>query len=244
MERSESGAPIHRHEARESGFEPAIGDSENIDRITEHIEAHVGPVATVFHEIISDLVHVDVHIVAPRPERNCYTLVTSGMSDRAMNAPPEYSDFRFSELVIALPPDWPMSQESWNDEANYWPIRLLKFLSRFPHAYRTWLWATHTVPNGNPPEPLGSNTRMTGVILLPPITLPREFRELVIDPGKTIHFHSVIPLHGDEMDLKLKEGAEALFDGFDKNGVSELLSPARKSVVRRKRAWFPFGRSP
>jgi hypothetical protein len=83
MEQSESGAPIYRHENREREFEFAIGDSENIDRITEHIEAHVGPVATVFHEVISDLVHVDIHIVEPRPARNCYTLVTSGMSDRA-----------------------------------------------------------------------------------------------------------------------------------------------------------------
>ena len=83
MEQSESGAPIYRHENQEREFEFAIGDSENIDRITEHIEAHVGPVATVFHEVISDLVHVDIHIVEPRPARNCYTLVTSGMSDRA-----------------------------------------------------------------------------------------------------------------------------------------------------------------
>ncbi len=98
----------------------------------------------------------------------------------------------------------------------------------------------HTIPNGNPPEPFASNTQMTGVILLPPITIPQGFHELVIDAEKTIHFHTVVPLHADEMDLKLKEGAEALFDGFDKNGVSENLNPGRKSVVTKKRSWFPF----
>ena len=242
MEQSESGAPIYRHENRERGFEFAAGDSENIDRITEHIEAHVGPVATVFHELVSDLVHVDIHIVEPRPERNCYTLVTSGMSDRAMNVPEGYSECRFSELMISLPPDWPMSQESWKDEANYWPIRMLKFLSRFPHEYRTWLWAMHTIPNGNPPEPFAPNTRMTGVILLPPITLPQDFHQLAIDQDKTIHFHSVLPLHSDEMELKLKESAEALFDGFDRMRVSEVLNPARPSVIAKKRSWFPFRR--
>ena len=242
MEQSESGAPIYRHENREREFEFVAGDSENIDRITEHIESHVGPVATVFHELISDLVHIDVHIVEPRPDRNCYTLVTSGMSDRAMQAPDGYSAFRFSELLISLPADWPMSQESWKDAVNYWPIRMLKFLARFPHEYQTWLWSMHTIPNGNPPEPFASNTQMTGAILLPPVTLPQEFHELVIDPEKTIHFHSVIPLHSDEMDLKLKKGAEALFDGFDMHGVSETLDPSRRSVVEKRRSWFSFGR--
>lgn len=242
MEQSESGAPIYRHEDRERDFEFAAGDSENIDRITEHIESHVGPVANVFHELLSDLVHIDIHIVEPTPERNCYTLVTSGMSDRAMSAPEEYSDLKFSELLIALPHDWPMSEDGWKDEANYWPIRMLKFLSRFPHEYQTWLWAMHTIPNGNPPEPFASNTEMNGVILLPPITLPDAFGELVIDAEKTIHFHSVIPLHPDEMDLKLQKGAEALFDGFDQHGVSEILDPNRKSVATRKRSWFPFKR--
>ena len=240
MEQSESGSPIYRHEDRERNFEPAFGDSENIERITEHIEAHIGPVATVFHEVVSDLVHIDIHIVEPRPERNCYTLVTSGMSDRAMNPPEGYSGFRFSELLISLPPEWPMSQGSWNEEANYWPIRMLKYLARFPHEYQTWLWSMHTIPNGAPPEPMAANTSMTGIMLLPPITLPQDFHELTINSDKTIHFHGVIPLHSDEMELKLKKGAEALFDGFDRHGVSEILNPTRASVVARKRSWFPF----
>lgn len=241
-ETSESGAPIYRHESRDRDFEFAAGDSENIDRISDHIETHVGPVETVFHELISDLVHIDIHIVAPSEARNCYTLVTSGMSDRAMNAPDPYPDLKYSELLIALPPDWPMAEDSWNEEENYWPIRTLKFLSRFPHEYETWLWAMHTIPNGNPPEPYASNTKMTGAILLPPITLPPAFHELVIDDEKTIHFHSVVPLHDDEMDLKLKKGAEALFNGFDESGVSEILDPSRESSVKKKRSWLPFGR--
>jgi hypothetical protein len=82
---------------------------------------------------------------------------------------------------------------------------------------------------------------MSGVILLPPVTLPESFHELVIDGEKTIHFLSVIPLHANEMDLKLREGADALFDGFDRYGVTEILRPQRPSIVKRKRSWFPFG---
>ena len=242
MEESESGDPVYRHTQRSRDFEPAGGDSENIERITEHIGRYIGPVKNVFHELISDLVHIDIHIVEPSAARNCYTLVTSGMSDRPMNAPAEYAHLRYSELMISLPPDWPMGNEEWKKEEDYWPVRMLKFLARFPHEYETWLWAMHTVPNGNPPEPFASNTAMSGVILLPPVSIDRGFYELEIDPEKTIHFHAVIPLHGDEMDLKLRKGAEALFEGFDRQGVSEILNPARPSTAGGKKKWWQFGR--
>src|SRR5262249_6607901 len=110
-ERSESGAPILRHQPRERQLEPAIGDGANIEKISAHIERPVGPVASVFHEILSDLVHVDIHLVAPANNRNFYTLVTSGMSDRPMTPPEECGEVRFAEIVCCLPPDWPLAQE-------------------------------------------------------------------------------------------------------------------------------------
>jgi len=242
MERSESGQPIYRHKERERKFELAIGDSENIETISDHIEQYIGPVATVYHELMSDLVHIDVHIVEPTDERDYYTLVTSGMSDRPMNAPEGAEDLRYAELVIGLPSDWPMGDESWKKEENYWPVWLLKFMARFPHEYETWLWSMHTVPNGDPPEPYAGNTQLCGAMLLPPITTDEEFWELPIDDEKRIHFFGIVPLHEDEMELKLKKGAEALFDGFDEHNISELLDPGRPSTVKKRGGWFGFGR--
>ncbi|MCB1233189.1 MAG: suppressor of fused domain protein [Verrucomicrobiae bacterium] len=239
-EKSESGAPIYRHKGREREFEFAIGDSDCIEAISDHIERYIGPISTVFHEVISDLVHIDIHIVEPTRERNFYTLVTSGMSDRPMTPPAPHSDLRFSELLICLPSTWPMGEKNWDDEKNYWPVRILKFLGRFPHEYDTWLWAQHTIPNGDPPAPLAENTKMSAMILLPPLTVSSEFWQLEIDPEKTIHFHAVIPLHEDELALKLREGTEALFDGFERDGVTELLEVARPSSLVRKNRWFPF----
>lgn len=240
MERSESGQPIYRHKEREREFEPVVGHSETIEQIEQHIERHVGPVATVYHELVSDLVHIDVHIVEPAAERDFYTLVTSGMSDRPMNAPEGAEELRFAELVIGLPSDWPMEEEDLKQEEHYWPVRLMKFLARFPHEYETWLWSMHTIPNGDPPQPYAKNTELCGAMLLPPITTAEDFWELPIGDEKRIHFFGVVPLHQDEMDLKLREGAEALFDGFDEHNVSELLDPARPSTVAKK-SWFGFG---
>lgn len=39
--------------------------------------------------MLSPYVHVDIHIVEPTDERPWTTLVTSGMSERPMHAPPE-----------------------------------------------------------------------------------------------------------------------------------------------------------
>jgi hypothetical protein len=110
-ERSESGAPIYRHQVRQRGFELASGDDQSIQKISEYIERFVGTPSGVFHELVSDLVHVDVHVVPPGGQRNYYTLVTSGMSDRPMAAPEECQEYRYAELVICLPPTWRLTQE-------------------------------------------------------------------------------------------------------------------------------------
>src|SRR5687767_15165770 len=82
VETTGSGDPVYRYSdaERPTEFEMAIGDSENIQRISEHIEQHCGEVESVLHELVSDLVHIDIHYVKPTPERNYHTLVTSGMS--------------------------------------------------------------------------------------------------------------------------------------------------------------------
>ena len=62
-EASPSGAPILKHQAREREFELAAGDSPAIERISDHITRNIGQPSGVFHEFVSDLVHLDVHIV-------------------------------------------------------------------------------------------------------------------------------------------------------------------------------------
>lgn len=93
-----------------------------------------------------------------------------------------------------------------------------------------------------PAEPLAPGLNLTGVMLLPPLSVPTAFRELPIDDEKTIHFHPMVPLTTDEMQLKLDQGAEALFDGFEKHAVNELLDVTRASTIQRRASWFNFWR--
>src|SRR3954468_8247346 len=102
--KSPGGSSILRHEAQEREWEPPTeAASEEIER---HLTRFFGAPSTVFHEIVSEKIHLDIHIISPRPERNWWTLFTTGMSALPMTAPPEAEEFRYAELVLALPPEW------------------------------------------------------------------------------------------------------------------------------------------
>ena len=155
-----------------------------------------------------------------------------------MVAPEGAEDWRYSELLVCLPPDWVLDQDQLEDERHYWPIRWLKTLARLPHQYETWLSYGHTVPNGDPPEPYAPNTDFCCMILLPAQTTPEAFDELVISPEKTIRFFAIYPLYREEVDLKLKKGSDALVEGFMKHQVSEIVELGRNNVAKKRFGFF------
>lgn len=231
---SASGAPIYRHEEREEEFEPPQGDPDALEHIDAHIEEHIGEVETVFHEIVSDIVHLDVHWIAPTPDRDFHTLITTGMSDLPMTVPEGAEDYRHAELLIALPSEWPLSQEAFEDERHYWPIRWLKTLARLPHEYGTWLGFGHTVPHGDPVEPFAPNTEMCCWLIGTPMLTPEAFDELRVSDDKTIHFLAIYPLYEEEMQLKLDHGFDALAERLEAAGVTELLDIGRTNTCKRR----------
>ncbi|MGV3504098.1 MAG: suppressor of fused domain protein [Adhaeribacter sp.] len=241
-EKSDSGALIYRYtENQENEFAPATGDGENIDLISDHIEKYVGPIESVFHEIVSDQVHIDVHWVKPTGKYPFHVLVTSGMSDKPMNVPAEIEAPKYLELCVLLPGDWKIEGKNYetmekvfSDENAYWPIRWLKIIARFPHSFNTWIGWGHTIPNGENAEPFAESTKLGCVMLLPSITLPKEFFELRTDK-KTINFLCLFPLYKEEMDFKLKHGSDKLLNKFDQFGINDMVDPGRKNVCEKKK---------
>ena len=238
-EKSESGARIYRYDDVEpKGFQAPSGEAST-EEIADHIEKHIGKVEMVFHELVSDKIHLDLYWVKATEERPFHTLVTSGMSDIPMNAPEGAEDATHAELCICLPPEWKLSEEEFEKEENYWPLRWLKQLARFPHEYSTWLWWGHTIPNGDPALPFTPDTKLCCMLLLPPLALGEEFSELKLE-NKTINFFALYPLYKEEMDLKMKEGVEALFDGFDEIEMTEILDINRPNTVKKSKRFGVF----
>jgi hypothetical protein len=237
-ELSEAGVPILRHQNIETWL--PVSGSSSLEAISAHVVTHLGEVDTVFHEIASSIVHIDVHIVKPSAQFPYIRLVTSGMSDLRMNVPEELDVPKFLELMVTLPPDWKVDSESFKDERWYWPVRLLKFLARFPHQYSTWLGYGHTIPNEDPPKPYALNTRLCCALILPSPTVPEKFLSLEISPEKTIYFLAILPLYADEMQLKLQKGGNDFLAKLAGANVTDLINPQRPSVARPKKRFGIF----
>ncbi|MBX3191538.1 MAG: suppressor of fused domain protein [Labilithrix sp.] len=227
-ERSRSG-PILRHDERVApSSEIAHADDE---RISKHLETHFGGVGMVWHEIVSERIHLDVHHVPATEQRPYQVLVTSGMSALPMTVPQGMgAESSRIELCMLLPAEWPMTQEAFADEAVYWPIRLLKQLGRFPHEFGTWLGYGHSLPNGDPAEPYAKGTLLSGALILPPYLLGPPFFSIPGDPP--IFVFQVVPVTAAEMSRKLEIGVDALLDEMDKAGVDAIgpIDPARRSA--------------
>jgi hypothetical protein len=205
--------------------------------IAEHVIKHVGPITNVFHEVTPDIVQIDLLVVGPIEKRPFTTLVTCGMSDRSMHVPIEDPDdlaripeLRFAELLLCLPPEWPLDTEAFKEESNYWPIRWLKRLARLPHQMDAWLGLGHTIPNGDPPGPFAGNTTFSGWLVDEPVLFPAEVQKLRT-ADKAINFYSIVPLYEEEMMLKIRKGSRSLAHLLDRAKVSELVDVGRRNVA-------------
>lgn len=225
---------IIRHEPAPSDL-PSVPRETcvNLEAIEEHVARWIAPSKSVFHELISHLVHVDVLYVPPGLDRDWQTLVTSGMSDKPMSPPPDLAGAtRFAELCLCLPPDWPLDERSLKDERNYWPLRWLKMIARLPHEYHTWIDCGHTIPSADPPVPYHRSTKFCCMLVARPILVPESFHTLHLPGGRAIEFFSLLPLYPEEVEFKLRHGSEALIDRLAEVGASELVDIRRPNVGR------------
>lgn len=204
---------------------PELYTQEELQVLQEHIERCFGPVESVFHEIVSPDIHVDICLIPPSEEHDYFTLVTMGMGAHRMNVPEAFLDYgiRRAELVLALPPDWRLfeKEEQW-----YWPIRLLKNLARMPGETDSWLGWGHTVDNG---EPFAESTQLCAALLISPQGIEDESDVCPLPCGEGVSFYQVIPLYQGEMAFKLSHGADALLEKM--KNVSFVTDPERSSVV-------------
>jgi hypothetical protein len=234
-ERTKGGSIVYKHAAREGDHgAPVEVDEHWMQAIDDHVARHVARADFVFHEIVSDKVHLDVHVVPPGDRNPFWLLYTTGMSARPMTVPAEVEVGPYAELMVLLPPSWKCDHASWKDERWYWPVRWLKTLARLPHDYDTWLGFGHTVPNGDPPKPFDKSTKLGCMLVMPSVTLPPEIHEIPVG-DVSIDLFALWPIHVDEMQYKLDRGADALIDAFEAANVTDLIDPGRPSAVAKAR---------
>lgn len=208
-----------------------------IHPILQHVEKHLGkPNPIPLREIVPGDPSITIHVV---PMADRVALVTTGMSDRPMLVPEGAEDYRFAELVIYLPRDWPLNDTALRDLNHFWPIEWLRRIAHYPHENHSWLGGPAVVfANGEPPQPLAPNTRMTCLLAL---TEESEFGWLPLSGGKRVAFYSLYPLYTEERDFEIEKGTAQLLSLFQKHKISEIVDINRPNVAllsgpRRRRS--------
>lgn len=153
-----------------------------------------------------------------------------------MAVPPGREDYAHAELMITLPPDWRLTEDAFRDERWYWPVRWLEKLARFPHEYKTWLGHGHSIPNGDPASPLGPGTKLSGFLVMPPVSMPAESYVLDDGEGPRILFYALYPLYDEEMRLKLAEGTDAVIEKMETASITDWVNPRRARTCCRERS--------
>lgn len=192
-------------------------EEDEMDAIEEHIKEYYGDFPTVFHEIASPDIHCDICIVPPSEEKNYYMLITMGMGAHIMDIPDELdpSEDGRAELLICIPPDWKVGE---NSEEWFWPIALLKNLARLPINTNSWLGWGHSVDNQTN---YADNTELCGSLLLYPENVPDGAESCTLPNGDTVKFYEVLPIYREEMNFKIHNGTKALLEQM--RNVSHIL---------------------
>ena len=162
-------------------------------------------------------------------------LMTNGLSDYTMPVSEKWKGREHTELFFCLPTYWDTEDsESPNFSWTYdWIFRLEQFVRE----RQTWFGPGHTIDCGNPPAAISPLMKEEHLIFLDPIFAVEEMKPLQTDE-KTIHFLSIVPIFGDELDYKMGKGTQKFVKKFIAKKNDERLDDYRVSILRsRMRFW-------
>ena len=200
--------------------------------ILNHIKKYVGKIEKSIHDQKFEHAPLSIHIIPKIHNQDYGAFVTSGLSYSPMYAPQAMEFFKYSELLIKLPLDWPFPIDVIKDDEFLWPISELLSLMKYIHSNQQWFSDMHTFGNGNPPLPFAPNTGLCGFLFMfPLLSFPPEFCELKIDDLKSVIFLQLVPLYKEEMDFAFTEGSEALLERIEKGEIPEHVDIHRKNIL-------------
>jgi hypothetical protein len=231
---SEKAAPKSRAEEVVAYFEEHFGlriepnTSNGVGQeVVAYFEEHFGPPQPQSQiEIVPTDPPISIHVIPAAEDRKYVTLFTTGMSAQAMNVPEGTDDFRFAELFIQLPANWPIDKKSLSSSKHGWPINWLRSIAKYPHQNSTWLGGPVTIiANGEPPEPLAPGLKFTSFLIM-------AEENVATSDGRTIYLYRLTPLYTEERQLEIKKGIPALVRALDERGVSLVVDLNRKNVAK------------
>lgn len=185
----------------------------------------------VFDEIESETIHRDIFFIKAIQDRPYHILLSCGMSALPMTVPKDIESSEFVEIMILLPKEWNLEYNSFSDEKNYWPIRIMKEIMMSPHENKTWFGFGHTFGYGEDDE-FAEGVGFNSVMLAHSMELSDDFTQIQLENEKVVDIYILIPLYKEELEFKKKNGIDALLERFDKFGIEEIVDIGRKNVCK------------
>jgi hypothetical protein len=172
---------------------------------------------------------IDVYVFKPGEnargvERDFYTLVTGGMSDRRMRVPDSVKHQR-AELVL------------YSDKPTDEQIGMLRWLAGLPHVQkRTWYAQGTTMTNGQPPRPIFEDSDLDCFLFLESIVdRDSDMRKKLEVDGDSTDLLWVVPITEAECQFILDESLNEFLDILDEKGHTHTLDEGRRSFVKSRR---------
>jgi hypothetical protein len=217
----------------------SAGDPELQEAVWDHVEEHLGPITAMMH-FGAEAVSVDILWVAPSEDRQFHTLVTCGMAERPMNLPLDAPELRHAELVISLPPSWPLLTDGCIPPESRWPFRLIGGTALYAHRAATWLWMGHTLTYPDQEAPFACGTALACAVLSLPRQLPTDFHRLRTGPDRTISFYNAIPIYREELEIAMRSNSISLLRLLIRSGVADVVDARRPNLGTRAEKPEPF----
>jgi len=187
----------------------------------------------VLDEIESEIIHRDIFIIKANKDRPYNILLSCGLSALPMKVPEDIESAEFAELVMLLPEDWNLDYKSFEDERNYWPVRLMKELMMLPHPDKTWLGYGHTMGSEDDKE-YADGVGFSSVLLVKSNELADDFTQIKLDENKVLEIYTLMPLYEEELAFKKEYGTQELLQKFNAFEIDEIVKVGRKNVCLEK----------
>lgn len=176
-----------------------------------------------------DGMSLSIHVIQPSSSNPNLVLFTTGMSDLPLEVIPGQESCRLAELVLQLPGSWPHPR-TCNEEEWLWPIEWLRNLAYLPHSSgQPYPHPATIISSADPPEPLGANTKLSCLLLLPDFGLVSQ--PLQFDDDQEIHFYNVVPIYTEERNFEVRHGLEAFLQKFQQLRNPLLIDLNRPSFA-------------
>jgi len=226
-----------------TGYKNPFSDRKHYHEHAEWIADHLDEFfdensMTVFHEIPTLDLHLDVYLIEPK-NASFKILITSGMSTLKMNVSEQAEnpkELEFAELMMLIPKEIEFDQLYTGKNKNDWIITILKRTAKFPHFYDTWLEIGHSIQAEEDMTPYGNDTDFVGALILPSVTFDEKLTKISKN-GRQINIYNVFPLYKNELEYKIENGYNKLLDFLIKANGKEVLDLNRKNLIPKRTLW-------